>query len=80
MGNDKNFEVLDELNEKLSSIDRSLKVILCCTLLPKDGPNWDFYESLFRSAEQMVHLPGDLSSMVKEILLADSMGNDSGQH
>ena len=73
-------DVLAEINNNLKSIDNSLKVILCCTLLPKDGPNWAFYESLFESAEKMVSLPGDLNSMVKESLLADSMGNDSGQH
>ena len=65
-------EILTEINDNLKSINHSLRVILCCSLLPKDGPNWKYYEDLFRSAEIMIDEPGSLSKMVEDILSPQS--------
>lgn len=66
---------LQDIHKWMLETEQTLKVILCCSLLPKDGANWAYYESLFSSAEKMVAKPGSslesptLPMMVRDILL-----------
>lgn len=70
MQNNNELQDIKDIKNTLKSIDNSLKVILTCVLLPKDGPNWDFYESLFRFAEENVK--GSLVHKVEDILSTGS--------
>ena len=68
----KNDEALQRIDDRLKSIDKSLKVILACVLLPKGGPNWAFYESLFRFAEE--NMKRGLTREVEDILSSKDCG------
>jgi hypothetical protein len=60
---------LDNMRKQLDRIERNQRVILCCALMPKDGPNWGFFEQLFREAENMLSAPGvNLQLLVRELL------------
>ncbi len=61
----------EQLNKRIDTLEETLQVILCCVLLPKDGPNWDYFEHLFRHAEKMVsasHSGLPLAQVVEKIL------------
>lgn len=69
---DETKAVLEEIAERLEKIEHNQQIILACTLLPKDGFNWSYYESLFRHAERRIRIDKGglgLDEMVEEVLV-----------
>lgn len=67
---------IQDIKQQLDSIENTLKTILCVSLLPKDGPNWDYYEKLFTTAEKMITADTKpLCEKVKDILSINDRAN-----
>lgn len=58
-----------QLHKRIDELEQTLRIILCCVLLPKDGPNWGYYEHLFSEAEELLKGKNiDLHVAVKQLL------------
>ncbi len=64
---------MKKIEKRLDHIEHILKVILCCVLVPKNGPNWEFYHELFKRVvkKQIENNQTDepnLATMVQDII------------
>ncbi len=69
---------LKRIRERLDVMEKFLVPTLLCSILPADGPNWNFNQALFGMAEQRLKDGKDIFILVREAL--EALDTDIGEN